>query len=198
MVMPSWAPGELERQLAQRRADRPRGRVARLRQLVDLGPVDRDQRELGRDEERVAGGERHERQQRQHRRQQPGVDGPLTPRQFFHARPATSRSTARCAAIWVIRDQAKGQECLSITAFAPGEVGVRELMLGMVAVGLVAGVAGRPNTERARRGYQGLRTRRRPPSRRAQKTRCGAGRKASLTILVSRSRLLAWPSSSAP
>ena len=43
---------------------------------------------------------------------------------------------------------------LSITAIAPGEVGVRELMLGIVVVGVVLGIMVGRVTERARRNFK--------------------------------------------
>ena len=43
---------------------------------------------------------------------------------------------------------------LSITAIAPGEVGVRELMLGVVVIGVVAGIMVGRVTERARRNVK--------------------------------------------
>ncbi len=43
---------------------------------------------------------------------------------------------------------------LSITAIALAEVGVREMMLGMVVIGVVVGVLLGRNTERARRTYK--------------------------------------------
>ena len=46
--------------------------------LVHLGPVNRDEREFGRDKERIARGERHEREQRRKDGGQPGVDGRIT------------------------------------------------------------------------------------------------------------------------
>jgi hypothetical protein len=55
----------LERQFAQRPAYRAGGPVTLLRGRVDGRPVDRDQGELRRDEERVRAGQQRERQQRE-------------------------------------------------------------------------------------------------------------------------------------
>jgi hypothetical protein len=43
---------------------------------------------------------------------------------------------------------------LSTTAFAPQEVGLREMMLGLIAVAVFIGVLLGRNTERARRTYK--------------------------------------------
>jgi hypothetical protein len=43
---------------------------------------------------------------------------------------------------------------LSIWRIAPGEVGVRDLLLGLVAVALLAGVVLGRHTERVRRNYK--------------------------------------------
>jgi hypothetical protein len=43
---------------------------------------------------------------------------------------------------------------LSTTAFAPGEVSLRELMLGLIAVAVFVGIVVGRNTERARRTYK--------------------------------------------
>jgi len=72
--------GQLERELPQRPADRTCRPVPRLGVPADLGPVDGDERELGRDEERVAGGQQDEGNQRKQCRQEQVVDGLITSR----------------------------------------------------------------------------------------------------------------------
>ena len=59
---------------------------------------------------------------------------------------------ARLPAEVLIRTAKHGM--LSITAIAPGEVGVRETLLGIVVVGLIAGIWIGRSTERARRTYK--------------------------------------------
>ena len=85
--------GELEGQLAQRRADRARRRrsPASARRSISR-PVDRDEGELGRDEERVARREQHEADQGQQRGQQQAVDDRLTSAKFSHGRRPRSRA----------------------------------------------------------------------------------------------------------
>jgi hypothetical protein len=72
---------------------------------------------------------------------------------------------------------------LSITAIAPGEVCVRELMLGMVVVGLVIGVVLGRNTERARRTYKDWDTAK-VALRKGRSIALGEIRKAAVTILL--------------
>jgi len=72
--------GQLERQFPQRPADCAGLPVAGLGPPLDLDPVDGDERELGGDEERVAGGQQDEGNQRKQCRQEQVVDGLITSR----------------------------------------------------------------------------------------------------------------------
>ena len=64
-----------------------------------------------------------------------------------------------------------------------GEVGVREFMIGLMAVGIFAGVVLGRNTERARRSYRDQATSK-VTFQKYRKTAAAEARKAAITVMV--------------
>jgi hypothetical protein len=64
-----------------------------------------------------------------------------------------------------------------------GEVGVREFMIGLMAVGIFAGVVLGRNTERARRSYRDQATGK-AAFERYRKTALAEARRAALTVVI--------------
>jgi hypothetical protein len=79
---------------------------------------------------------------------------------------------------------------LSTTAFAPGEVSLRELMLGLIAVAVFVGIVVGRNTERARRTYKDWDAAK-VALKKGRGIALGEIRKAVVTVLVIAGLLLA-------
>jgi hypothetical protein len=79
---------------------------------------------------------------------------------------------------------------LSTTAFAPGEVSLRELMLGLIAVAVFIGVVVGRSTERARRTYKDWETAK-VALKKGRSIALSEIRKAVITMLVIGGLLLA-------